>query len=91
MNLCALYNVLYEVLYCNIITNLCVLHMIIIIIFLHYNNELYVQLYVFYRSIVLTVLVILIPKPYNTCSYLRDIAYVHHFLKIRIFLMFVTT
>ena len=39
MNLYALHNVLYQVLYCIIITNLYALHYDYYI-FLHYNNEL---------------------------------------------------
>ena len=54
MNLYALHNVLYQVLYCIIITNLYALHYDYYN-FLHYNNELYAQLYVLYRSIVLVI------------------------------------
>ena len=57
MNLCALHNVLYEVLYCIIKTNLHALHYDYYYNFFYYNNELYAQLYVFYRSIVLVIFI----------------------------------
>ena len=44
---------------------------------------------VFYRSIVQCTSYFY-TQACNTCSYLRDIAYVYHFLKIRIFLMSVS-
>ena len=62
-----LHKVLYQELYCIIITNLYALHYDYYHIFLHYNNELYDQLYVLFYT-----------QPCNTCSYLRDIACVYH-------------
>ena len=58
MNLNALHNVLYQVLYCIIIANVYALHYDYYYYnFWHYNNELYAQLYIFYRSIVLVIFI----------------------------------